>query len=145
MSGNSLKGINMQIDEMTEKRLWKALETIQSKLSGIETQLSEVVRLEERVHNHEKTLGRFGNTLENHETRIRESELWQAKSGDRGSVERLISNVQEDVRKLELDLSSLNKTISKDEGEKGVSKSILKWAVGILTSVVLLFIAGAIK
>lgn len=128
---NKLRGLE-NVNELSGTRLWKTLDTISDRLSGIESQLSEVVRLEERVNSHDQTLSRYGSKLDNHDTRIRESELWQANFGDRSSVERLITNVQDDVGNLKkkIDILESNKDVNK--GQKDVSKEVLKWLVGII-------------
>jgi Na+/phosphate symporter len=104
-------------------------------LTRIESQLSEVVRLEERVNSHDQALSRYGNRLDNHDTRIRESELWQANFGDRSSVERLITNVQEDVASLKKKIDHLESVKDVSKGQKDISKEVLKWVVGVLGAI----------
>lgn len=123
------------MSQISEARLWKTLDTIVDRLSSMEAQLFEVVRLEERVNSHDKSLSRYGDRLDNHDSRLRDSELWQANHGDKASVERLITNIQED-------LHDLKKTVSKVEskndiftGQKDIGKQILKWTVGVLTGI----------
>lgn len=133
---NKLRGLE-NVNELSETRLWKTLDTISDRLSGIESQLSEVVRLEERVNSHDQALSRYGSRLDNHDTRIRESELWQANFGDKSSVERLITNVQEDVGTLKKKIDDLEANKDVNKGQKDVTKEVLKWLVGIIGAVLI--------
>ena len=131
---NKLRGLE-NVNELSETRLWKTLDSISERLTGIESQLSEVVRLEERVNSHDQALSRYGSRLDNHDTRIRESELWQANFGDRSSVERLITNVQDDVGTLKKKIDALESTKDVNKGQKDIGKEVLKWVVGILGAI----------
>ena len=131
---NKLIGLE-NVNELSETRLWKTLDSISERLTGIESQLSEVVRLEERVNSHDQALSRYGSRLDNHDTRIRESELWQANFGDRSSVERLITNVQDDVGTLKKKIDALESTKDVNKGQKDIGKEVLKWVVGILGAI----------
>jgi len=133
---NKLRGLE-NVNELSETRLWKTLDSISERLTGIESQLSEVVRLEERVNSHDQALSRYGSRLDNHDTRIRESELWQANFGDRSSVERLITNVQDDVGTLKKKIDALEATKDVNKGQKDVSKEVLKWLVGIIGAILI--------
>ena len=124
-----------EVNELSETRLWKALDTISNRLTGIESQLSEVVRLEERVNNHDQALSRYGNRLDNHDNRLRESELWQANFGDRSSVERLVSNVQGEVSVLKSKIDNMDSASDVNKGQKDVAKELLKWIVVILGAI----------
>lgn len=133
---NNLRGLE-NVNELSETRLWKTLDSISERLTGIESQLSEVVRLEERVNSHDQALSRYGSRLDNHDIRIRESELWQANFGDRSSVERLITNVQDDVGNLKKKIDQLESTTDISKGQKDVSKEVLKWLVGIIGAILI--------
>jgi predicted nucleic acid-binding Zn-ribbon protein len=139
MAGNNrnLSGVNndMNIDSLTEKRLWQTLDGINEKLTGIESKLIEVVRLEEKVNQHDDTLRRFGGRLDKQESRMHESELWQAHQGDKSSVERLITNVQTELQDLNKELDDVRKTQHVNTGQKDISKEVLKWIVGILGAI----------
>ena len=63
---SELRGLS-NVNELSEQRLWKTLDSISERLTGIERQLGEVVRLEERINNHEQALSRYGNRLDNHD------------------------------------------------------------------------------
>ena len=115
---------DMNVDSLTEKRLWQTLDGMNEKLSGIESKLIEVVRLEEKVNQHDNTLTRFGGRLDKQENKMHES-----------SVEKLIANVQTELQGLNKDLDEVRKTQHINSGQKDVGKDILKWAVGILTAI----------
>ena len=108
----------------TNKRLWQALDNINSRLKGIEGQLSDVVRLEERMNNHDSALSRYGSRLDKLDTVVHNLELWQAGHGDKGSYEKTIS-------KLETEISLLK---DKDNIDKG-QKDIVRWVLGIAVAV----------
>lgn len=114
--------------DISEKRLWKTLDTIFEKLEVIEGKLSEVVRLEEKVNNLSDLLERIAKKLESHDERLRDSELWQANRGDKSSVERMITNLQDEVKDLKE-----SKNISK--GRTSVEHVIFKWVFGIIATV----------
>lgn len=136
MDSKKIKGLGT-VNELSEARLWKTLDGISNRLSGIESQLSEVVRLEERVNNHEKALSRYGNRLDEHSARIRESELWQANYGDRSSLERLLEHVQVDVSGLRSKVTEIESDISTNKGQKDVGKEVLKWISAVLAAIVI--------
>jgi DNA repair exonuclease SbcCD ATPase subunit len=125
------------VKELSESRLSRTLDVISDRLSGIESQLSEIVRLEERVNSHDHVLSRYGSRLDNHDTRIRESELWQANFGDKSFVERLISNVQGDVTALKKKIDDLEAKKDVYTGQKDVSKEVLKWLVGVIGAILI--------
>ena len=125
------------VNEMSEQRLWKQLDSISGRLTQIETRLNELVRLEERVNSHGQALSRYGNRLDNHDRRLQETELWQASYGDKDSVERILSNLQQEVVVLNKKVDTLesNKDIMK--GQRDVSKEVLKWVSGILAAILI--------
>lgn len=123
------------VNELSETRLWKTLDSISERLTGIERQLGEVVRLEERVNSHEQALSRYGSRLDNHDRRIHEAEIWQASYGDKSSVERLVTNVQEEVASIKKKVDDLESAKDVNKGQKDVGKEILKWVVGILGAI----------
>lgn len=128
--------------ELSQARLWKSLDSISDRLGTIENQLSEVVRLEERVNHHDQALARYGNRLDNHDTRLRESELWQANQGDKSSVERLVTNVQQEVHDMKVKVDSLETSKDISKGQKDVGKELLKWIVGFLTLILMWQLKG---
>lgn len=133
---HKLRGLE-PVNELSETRLWKTLDSISERLTGIESQLSEVVRLEERVNSHTQVLSRYGSRLDNHDTRIRESELWQANFGDRSSVERLITNVQDDVGALKKKIDELESSKDVIKGQRDIAKEVFKWLAGILAAILI--------
>ena len=125
--GQTIKGMG----DFSEARLWKTLDTITDRLGGIESQLSDLVRLEEKIINHEQALKRYGNRLDNHDVRIRDAELWQANYGDKSSVERLISNVQSELSDLGDAVDRIQKNDGVIAGQRDIGKAVLKWVAGI--------------
>lgn len=125
------------VSELSETRIWKVLDKIADRLTSIESQLSDIVRLEERMNNHENAISRYGQRLDHHDSRLRETELWQANHGDRSSSERLISNIQEEVSGVTKRVGLLEHNKDITTGQKDVGKEVLKWTAGILASILM--------
>ena len=137
MDNLSMQAVN---SEFNNARLWKSLDGIASRLSAIEQQLSEVVRLEERVNNHEQSLSRYGNKLDNHDRRIHETELWQASHGDRGSVERMLTNLQDELGDLRKKINDLETAKDVTVGQKDVSDKIFKWLAALAMTLLVFYV-----
>lgn len=131
-----LRGLSSK-NELTEVRLWKSLDNIGERLTGIESQLGEIVRLEERVNNHDRALSRYGNRLDGHERRLHEAELWQASYGDKSSVERLVSNAQEEISGLKKKIDDLESNKDIIAAQRDIGKEVLKWVSTILAAVLI--------
>lgn len=130
------------VPNFNDTRIWKSLDTIADRLTGIENQLSDIVRLEEKVNGHENAIKRYGKRLDRHDERIRDAELWQANHGDKASIERLIVNLQDEVHEIADEVYSIKTNRIRIEGQKDITKSILKWAVGILTATLIYQLTG---
>ena len=133
---SELRGLS-NVNELSETRLWKTLDSISERLTGIESKLSEVVRLEERVNNHEQALSRYSNRLDSHDRRLHDTELWQASYGDKNSVERLITNVQEEVASVRKKVDELESSKDVIKGQRDIGKEVLKWVAGILAAILI--------
>jgi chromosome segregation ATPase len=133
---SELRGLS-NVNELSEQRLWKTLDSISERLTGIERQLGEVVRLEERVNNHEQALARYGNRLDSHDRRLHDTELWQASYGDKNSVERLVTNVQEEVHDLKKKVDELESSKDIIRGQRDIGKEVLKWLAGIFAAIII--------
>ncbi len=123
---------NPRTPDLNDARLWKTLDTVLERLMAIEYSLAEMIRLEEKVNNHHQTLNRYGDRLDTHEQRLRESEVWQAQQGDRSHLDRKITKVSEKVDELRDELQGLDTKASVNQGQKEVSAHVLKWVAGIL-------------
>jgi chromosome segregation ATPase len=128
------------VNEVSEARLWKTLDSISERLGGIDKRLSELVRLEERVNNHEQALSRYGNRLDNHDKRLHESEIWQASYGDKSSLERTISSIKKEIHDINLKVDDLENKGHVSRGQKDVVKEILKWVTGLLAGILVYMI-----
>jgi len=125
------------MEQFSIARLWKLLDSMQDKLTNIDSQLKEVVRLEERVNNHDHALSRYGNRLDNHDIRLRESELWQANHGDKATIERIISNVQENIKAVSDKVDVIEHQLDVGKGHKDIGKEALKWLAGLLSALII--------
>lgn len=124
------------MSEENDIRLWKTLDDISNRLSGIESQLSDVVRLEERMNNHDNVLSRYGKRLDNNDTIIRNIELWQANHGDKFSSEKTLSDIQDEIKLVKEELTIVKSSNDRGKGQRDITKEILKVVVAILIGVV---------
>lgn len=85
-SSNSNQRGYYQMDEVSEARLWRSLDSITERLSNIEFKLSEIVRLEEKVSSHHDTLKRYGDRLDKYDDRIRKLENFQSENNGRTRI-----------------------------------------------------------
>lgn len=112
------------------------MESIEQRLTGIEIKLESVIRLEERVNNHEKVISRYGTRLDDGDHRMRKLELWQAEHNPDLIITTLKDNRDNiDTVKKELDSLKEGKNISK--GQKDIGKEVLKWVAGILAAYII--------
>lgn len=136
-----VKGLD-QMGQLSEARLWKTLDDISTRLIGIECQLGEIVRLEERVKSHDQALSRYGNRLDSHDARLRDSELWQANYGDRGTFERSMGKFTGDLEHLKSKLAAIESKSSLGQGHKDVALAIIKYAVSVFIALLLFKMTG---
>lgn len=123
-----------EVKDVSEARLWKILDSISNRLGGIETQLSELARLEERISNQDKILTRHIYLLDKYDKRLRKSELLLANQSDRSEIERFIQGFQKEIRLLRHKISTLESNIDVSKGQKDVAKEILKVLITILST-----------
>lgn len=126
-----------KMDEISNARLWKSLDSISDRLSGIERRLEEVVRLEERVNTHTQMLSTHESRSTRHDRRIHDAELWQASYGDKSSVERMVADIKKDIEdvKDKVEILESEKDISK--GHKDISKQLAAILISIFVGYVL--------
>jgi len=129
------------IDVVSLKRLWNSLDAISEKLAAIDHQLTEVVRLQERVSMHEQAINRMNDSLNTHGSRVRDIELHQANFGDKAFLEKTVVDIQRDLvaYKTTVDKKFLNieGLMIRNSGQHGLLKEMIKWAVGIFTAIVI--------
>lgn len=128
------------VNELSEARLWKTLDSIDGRLVNIEGQLKELVRLEERVNSHDQALSRYGNRLDMHDMRLRDTELWQANHGDKAYLDNTLSGLRSDISNIGKRLSNVEDTLNISKGQKDIGKEALKWLSGILASLLIYYI-----
>lgn len=131
-----------KVDELSQSRLWKTLDTVLERISSMEKSMSEIARLGERINSHDKTLSRFGKRIDNHDARLHESELWQASYGDRSNLERMIAHMQDEHNSLRREKEEMKVRIKdleslKDvgKGHKDIGKEILKYILLVIVGV----------
>lgn len=133
--------MNNQVDRsaemspVSEARLWKTLDGISSRLSGIESKLNDIGRLEERVKAHDLTLSRYGNRLDEHDDRMRSAEIWQANFGDRSRIESSLTNIKKELDQVKNKVDDIESYKDVNNGQKDVVKEILKWLSVILSGI----------
>lgn len=124
------------MSDFQDTRLWKVLESIEQRLTGIELKLESVIRLEERVNNHEQVISRYGTRLDAGDHRIRKLELWQAEHNPDIIITTLKSN-QDNIDHVRQEINTLKERGSISKGHKDVGKEILKWVAGILAAYII--------
>ncbi len=125
------------VTNLPDQRLWKLLDAMDVRLKGIEALLTNVVRLEERMNSHENALKRYGNRLDEHALRIHDTEIWQAEHGSRSSSDRTLKVIKEQIADAISRIDSLEGTKNRTIGQRDIFKELLKWAVGILTAILI--------
>lgn len=125
----------MSQDEHT-MTLHKVLESIDKRLTGIEQKLESVIRLEEKVSNHEQVISRYGLRLDEGDSRMRDVELWQANYNPELIVATLKSN-HDAIDSVKKEVDNINEVRSIDKGQKDIVKEVLKWLTGILAAYII--------
>jgi len=123
-------------DDVNNMRLWRVLETIEKRLSGIEGKLEKVIRLEERVSNHEQVIARFGKRIDEGDYRIRKVEMWQAEHNPDMIITTLKANA-DTIDILRGKIGDLEDTGNVNRGHKDIGKGILMWTTSILASIII--------
>ena len=123
-------------DEVNNMRLWRVLETIEKRLSGIEGKLEKVIRLEERVNKHEQVMARFGKRLDSGDERIRKVEMCQAEHNPDMIISTLKAN-SDTIDILRGKIGDLEDTGNVNRGHKDIGKGILMWLSGILAAILI--------
>ena len=123
-------------DEVNNIRLWRVLETIEKRLSGIEVKLEKVVRLEERVSKHEQVISRFGKRLDAGDERMMRLELWQAEHNPDMILNALKGN-SDSIELVKREVSDIISRSDVNTGRLDISKTILKWLSGILAAILI--------
>ena len=123
-------------DNDLDSRLWRVLETIEKRLSGIEGKLEKVIRLEERVNKHEQVMARFGKRLDSGDERMMRLELWQAEHNPDMIITTLKANA-DTIDILRAKIRDLEDTGNINRGHKDIGKRILMWTSGILAAIII--------
>ena len=123
-------------DNDRDSRLWKVLETIEKRLSGIEGKLEKVIRLEERVTNHDQVITRLGKRLDAGDERMMRVELYQAEH----NPDMILTAIKGNTDSIELvkkELSEITSRVDVDTGHKDIGKEVLKWVASILAALLI--------
>ena len=123
-------------DEVNNMRLWRVLETIEKRLSGIEGKLEKVTRLEERVNKHEQLMARFGKRLDSGDERIKKVEMWQAEHNPDMIISTLKAN-SDTIDILRGKIGDLEDTSNVNRGHKDIGKGVLMWTSSILAAIII--------
>ena len=123
-------------DDVNNMRLWRVLETIEKRLSGIEGKLEKVTRLEERFSKHEQVISRFGKRLDAGDERMMRVELWQAEHNPDMILTGLKGNT-DSIELVKKELSEITSRVDVDTGHKDIGKEVLKWVASILAALLI--------
>ena len=123
-------------DNDRDSRLWGVLETIEKRLSAIEVKLEKIIRLEERVTNHDQVISRFGKRLDAGDERIKKVEMWQAEHNPDMLFTALKSNT-DSIELVKKELSEITSRADVNTGHKDIGKEVLKWVASILAALLI--------
>ena len=123
-------------DNDRDSRLWGVLETIEKRLSAIEVKLEKIIRLEERVTNHEQVIARFGKRIDEGDYRINKVEMWQAEHNPDMIITTLKANA-DTIDILRGKIRDLEDTANINRGHKDIGKGMLMWATSILAAIII--------
>jgi archaellum component FlaC len=116
------------MDEVAVARLYKGLDEISSRLTTIDSQLNDVVRLQEQIKAQQNTLDSHAHRLNGHSERLRITETWIAGQSNFGDTNTKIAHVAGEIQTIKADLIE-------SKGQKDVVKEIFKWFSGILAAI----------
>lgn len=117
-------------------RMYVLLDKMDKRLYAIETTLLNIVRIEERVNGHEKSINRLGNHIDDHDRRIRLTELAHSELGSvRDYKSNTISDIERDLKEVKDDIKIIEKTQSKESGKGKVWSSVLTWIFGVISAI----------
>lgn len=123
------------MDEVTEQRIWKSLDQLSNQLSNIEKKIETVVRIEERVNNHDEVVARYGKRLDIQDNEIRTLQLWKANIGDRNELRSEIKNIMAHITTIDATIENIKTKHNIEDGQGDIVKTILKWSTSILAVV----------
>ena len=92
---------------LSTARVYKSLDGIAERLSGIESQLALIGRLEERVNNHDQQISRIENQHSSADSRLRHVEVTSAGMGGVPNEVMSIKDTQRRIMDTQRELSSL--------------------------------------
>lgn len=119
--------------EEENTRLWETLTKIVEKLETIDERMLELIRIEERLKAIDDHVNKHSDRLNSHSKRLRQAELWQASIGDKEDIDKY----NEIVGNLTDRIVSLESNTKVGAAEKDIAKEVLKWAVAILSAVII--------
>ena len=123
-------------DNDLDSRLWRVLETIEKRLSGIEGKLEKVIRLEERVDKHEQVIARFGKRLDSGDERMMRLELRQAEHNPDMILDSIKAN-SDSIELVKREVSEISSRADVNTGHKDIGKEVLKWVASILAALLI--------
>ena len=138
--GQNMTETVITVSDEAKNRLWKTLDDMSDKLQTIEKQLSEVVRLEERVNFHDESLQRHTVTIERLSERARRLEMWQASHRETSYDDAMLDNMRGNIKTNSKRILGIESKDSEYKGQKDVAKEILKWISVILSGIVLYYV-----
>jgi hypothetical protein len=135
----------IRVSDEAKNRLWETLDRMSDKLEVIEKQLSEVVRLEERVNYHDVSLTRHGASLDKISDRTRRLEMWQAHHGESTYDDSMFDIMRSGIKINSKKIMHIEGNEAENKGQKDVAKEILKWVSVMLAGIVVYYMTKGIK
>lgn len=109
---------SQRVLSMTDERVFKIVQGMQSQLNEIASKIDRVVTLEERSQHHTEALRRFGNDIDQHTHQLHKLEIWKASSGDKSHLEESIKTLNTTMKSVELNFKEYVKESEKRFIEK---------------------------
>lgn len=130
----------IRVSDEAQNRLWETLDRMSDKLVVIEKQLSEVVRIEERVNFHDNQITRYGASLEKLSDRIQIVEMWKARQRESNYDDSMFDVMRRGIKSNSKKIMHIEEISHETKGQKDVVKELLKWISVVLGGIVVYYI-----
>jgi len=121
---------------LQEIRIYQVLDKMDNRLHGMEQAMLNFVRVDEKVINHTAIIKDLTQRIEDHENRIRNSEILQRDQRNyQGGNYKGLNNLNSEVNGIKKDVNSIKLKLSKDTGKKSTIGVIIAWFMTILATV----------
>ena len=125
-------------------RVWRNFDLINDKLIVIESQIKDVVRIDEKINQHDATLLRSISRLDSHDEKINNIEISQASSKT-AAIRKTLSSVEEQIDLIDGKVDKLESEVTIFKSAVDMAKNIIKWASGIVAAMMIFWLTKRFK